>query len=134
MRDVVLADTGPLYAAVDSNDSFHDRSLEDQEWLEAGNIEVAVSYATLQEAYVLVLRKLGNVRARFLPEDLIQAAILIAPVKQDYEKAILRVLRYPDQDISLADAVNGEICDRLGVPVWTYDHHFDVMGVQVWRR
>ena len=42
--------------------------------------------------------------------------------------------RYPDQDISLADAVNAEISERLGVTVWTYDHHFDVMGTGVWRR
>jgi predicted nucleic acid-binding protein len=29
------------------------------------------------------------------------------------------------------DAVNAEIADRLGLPVWTYDHHFDVMGSRV---
>jgi predicted nucleic acid-binding protein len=55
LRGVVLADTGPLYAAVDPNDSMHERSLEEQERLEAESLETAVSYATLQEAYVLVL-------------------------------------------------------------------------------
>ena len=134
MRGVVLADTGPLYAAADPNDSFHARSLKEQERLEAEDLETAVSYATLQEAYVLILRKLGNVQARSFLEDLVQGAILIAPMKEDYQKAVRRVLRYPDQDISLADAVNAEISERLGVPVWTYDHHFDVMGTRVWRR
>jgi hypothetical protein len=55
LRGGVLAGTGPLYAAVDPNDSMHERSLEEQERLEAENLESAVSYATLQEAYVLVL-------------------------------------------------------------------------------
>lgn len=133
MRSVVPADTGPLYAAADQNDSFHARSLEEQERLEAENLETAVSYATLQEAYVLILRKLGNVRARSFLEDIVQGAVLIASMKEDYERAVRRVLRYPDQDISLADAVNAEVCERFRVPVWTYDHHFDVMGTHVWR-
>lgn len=46
----------------------------------------------------------------------------------------MRVLRYSDQDISLADAVVAEISDRLEIPVWTFDHHFAVMGVRVWRE
>jgi predicted nucleic acid-binding protein len=61
LTGVVLADTGPLYAAADPNDSFHARSLEEQERLEAEDLETVVSYATLQEDYVLILRKLGNI-------------------------------------------------------------------------
>ncbi len=59
MRGAVLADTGPLYATAGPNDSFYARSLEEQERLEAENLETAVSYATVQETYILVLRKLG---------------------------------------------------------------------------
>lgn len=33
----------------------------------------------------------------------------------------------------MADAINAEISDRLQIPMWTYDHHFDVMGSRVWR-
>jgi predicted nucleic acid-binding protein len=64
LREAVLADTGPLYAAADPNDSFHARSLEEQERLEVEDIETAVSYATVQEAYILVLRKFGIAQAR----------------------------------------------------------------------
>lgn len=134
MRGAVLADTGPLYAAVDPNDSHHARSLEEQERLEAEDLETAVSYATVQEAYILVLRKLGATQARSLLEDLTQSTAFITPTEIDYERAVARVLRYPDQDISIADAVNAEISDRLRIPVWrTYDHHFDVMNFSVWR-
>ncbi len=133
MRGAVLADTGPLYAAADPNDSHHARSLEEQERLEAENLETAVSYATVQEAYILVLRKLGTAQARSFLEDLIQGAVLTTPTEGDYERAVGRVLQYPDQDISIADAANAEISDRLQIPNWTYDHHFDAMGAEVWR-
>lgn len=133
MRSVVLADTGPLYAAADPNDSLHERSLEELERLQAEGLRAVVSYATLQEAHALVLRKLGLTQARTFLQDLTQTTIFLTPTTDDCEAAVSRVLRYPDQDISLADAVNAEIGDRLEVPVWTYDHHFDVMGSRVWR-
>ncbi len=62
-----------------------------------------------------------------------QGAVLVTLTEGDYERAVQRVLRYPDQYISLVDAVNAEIADRLGLPVWTYDYHFDGMGSRVWR-
>lgn len=133
MRGVVLADTGPLYAAVDPTDSLHERSLREQTQLEAQSLRAVVSYATLQEAHGLVLRKLGPSQARVFLRDLLRTTVFIVPIEEDHKKAVGRVLRYPDQDISMADAVNAEIADRLQVPVWTYDHHFDIMGSRVWR-
>ena len=133
MRGFVLADAGPLYAASDPGDSLHDRSLEEQNRIEAEGLKVVVSYATLQEAHSLVLRKLGPNPTRLFLEDLVRTAIFVTPAEDDYREAIRRVLRYPDQDISLADAVLAEVSHRLKAPVWTYDHHFDVMGSHVWR-
>lgn len=42
-------------------------------------------------------------------------------------------LRYPDQSITLFDAILAVLSDRLALPIWTFDHHFDVMGSDVWR-
>ncbi len=92
-----------------------------------------VPYATLQESYGLVLRKLGLNRTHAFLEDLSRTAIFVTPTEDDHRGAIRRVLRYPDQDISLADAILAEVSHRLEAPVWTYDHHFDVMGTRVWR-
>ncbi len=133
MRGVVLADTGPLYAGVDPGDSLHQRALEDQRHINRENFNVAASYATLQEAHDLVLRKLGRVRARNFLRELVTITIFLTPTTQDYEKAVERTLRYPDQNITLADAIVAGISDRLDIPVWTFDHHFDVMRVRVWR-
>ncbi len=133
MRGVVLADTGPLYAAADPADSRHERSLREQTQLEAQSLRAVVSYATLQEAHGLVLRKLGPSQAQTFLRDLLHTTVFVVPLEEDHKKAVRRVLRYPDQDISMADAINVEIADRLQVPVWTYDHHFDIMGSRVWR-
>jgi predicted nucleic acid-binding protein len=79
------------------------------------------------------LRKLGSSQATIFLRDLLRTTVFIVPIEEDHKKAIRRVLRYPDQDISIADAINAEVANRLQVPVWTYDHHFDVMETQVWR-
>jgi predicted nucleic acid-binding protein len=133
LRGVVLSDTGPLYAAADPTDSQHERSLREQTRLEDQSLRAVVSYATLQEAHALVLRKLGPVQAQIFLRDLLRTTVFVVPTEEDYKKAVARIFRYPDQDISMADAINAEISDRLQIPMWTYDHHFDVMGSRVWR-
>lgn len=133
MRGVVLADTGPLYAAADPADSLHERSLQEQTRLEAESLKAVVSYATLQEAQALVLRKLGLAQARTFLRDLLHTTVFVVPIEKDHKGTVGRVLRYPDQDISLTEAVNAEIGDRLRGPIWTYDHHFDIMDARVWR-
>jgi predicted nucleic acid-binding protein len=39
----------------------------------------------------------------------------------------------PDQSITLVDATLAALATRMGLDVWTYDHHFDVMRVGIWR-
>lgn len=129
----VLVDTGPLYATVDSQDSYHRLSLQERRRFETQGITTAISYATLQEAHRLVLRRLGTRFAHGFLEEVITSGMFIAPTADDYTNAAHRVLGYSDQDISIADGICAELCEHLGIPVWTYDHHFDVMRVPVWR-
>jgi hypothetical protein len=53
---------------------------------------------------------------------------------EDYQDAPVAIFPYRDQDISLFDVVLAAMSDRLKAPVRTFDHHFDVMKVKVWRR
>lgn len=129
----MLADAGPLYALRDLDDTLYERSREDLGRLKAERLKTLVSYSTLLEGHTLALRKLGIAEAHSFLRYAARTATLVNPTAEDYDRAIERVLRYPDQDISFADAVVAEIGTRLEVPVWTYDHHFDVMGTRVWR-
>ncbi|MGH3090580.1 MAG: type II toxin-antitoxin system VapC family toxin [Rubrobacteraceae bacterium] len=127
MRGVVIADAGPLYALRDSADTLHQRAGEDQKRLESRRLKTAISYSTLTECHALILRKLGMNEARSFLVELTATSYFLTPTTQDYEKAVAKTLRYPDQDITLADAITAEVSDRLDVPVWTFDHHFDML-------
>ena len=130
---IALADTGPLYALVDPDDRHHKRSQTELERLGAGGWAVALAAPILMESYSLVLHRLGlSVAHRWLREIELGTG-RIQPLGVDVEAACERVRSYPDQDITLFDAVLGEVAERLAVPVWTFDYHFDVMQVEVWR-
>jgi hypothetical protein len=40
--------------------------------------------------------------------------------------------RLPDQDITLVDSISHVMSRRLGIPIWTYDHHFDILRAERW--
>ena len=133
MRGSVLADTGPLYAALDRDDTWHRRAQADIERLNAVGLEVVVLYSTLLEAYSLALYKLGQRTARRWLIDISNHARLFNPAPEDYQAARERLLAYTDQPLSLVDAVLAVVSSRLELPVWTFDHHFDVLRADVWR-
>ena len=128
----MLADTGPLYAATDPDDAHHKRSRRELRRLADENYEIIVAYPTLLEAYTLVLFRLGETAAMRWLEEMAGAA-LVNPSADDYRQAVVRVQSLKDQSITLFDALVASLAGRLGLEVWTYDHHFDVMRVAVWR-
>jgi len=132
VRPAVLADTGPLFAAADPDDSHHKRSRRELRRLADENYEIIVAYPTLLEAYTLVLFRLGETTAMRWLEEMAGAA-LVNPSADDYRQAVVRVQSLKDQSITLFDALVASLAGRLGLEVWTYDHHFDVMRVAVWR-
>jgi predicted nucleic acid-binding protein len=132
VRPAVLADTGPLYAATDPDDAHHKRSRRELRRLADENYEIIVAYPTLLEAYTLVLFRLGETAAMRWLEEMAGAA-LVNPSADDYRQAVVRVQSLKDQSITLFDALVASLAGRLGLEVWTYDHHFDVMRVAVWR-
>jgi predicted nucleic acid-binding protein len=132
MREAVVADAGPLYAAVDPHDGHHRRAREELGKLERESREIVIAFPTLLETYSLVASRLGRkVTAGWLTE--MADAALVNPAPEDYRDAFARVRALADQHISLFDATVAALATRLGLEVWTYDHHFDVMRVAVWR-
>jgi predicted nucleic acid-binding protein len=128
----VLADTGPLYAAVDPRDEFHDQAIREMEKLSRAKVRIVVAYPILLEAHNMVLRRLGRNTAMDWLADM-TSATLLNPTPSDYGQAIARMEALGDQPITLFDATVAVLARRLRLEVWTYDHHFDVMRVPVWR-
>jgi predicted nucleic acid-binding protein len=133
MKPSVIADTGPLYAAVDIDDIHHSRAQAELTQLAKEHRGVIVAYSTLLEAHSLILRKLGIATASEWLEEILQSSALANPSVEDYLNGTMKLAALPDQAISLFDATLAALSARLNAPIWTYDHHFDVMRVKVWR-
>ncbi|HEX3821003.1 MAG TPA: PIN domain-containing protein [Candidatus Sulfotelmatobacter sp.] len=132
MMRAVLADSVALYATADESDSLHERAMRDFGKLESDDRMVIVAYPTLLETQSLVLRRMGiDAAARWI--DYMSDAALVNPTPEDYRQAMGTMRAFSGQDISLFDATVAAVALRLGLKVWTYDHHFDVMRVPVWR-
>jgi len=129
----ILADTGPLYAAVDVDDRYHERAQEQLQTLEDQGLSVVLTYPILLEAHTLILYRRGHLSASRWLEDVRAGTALLNPTPQDYRDSTMLVGRFPDQSISLFDAALATLASRLRLPVWTYDHHFDAMQTAVWR-
>jgi predicted nucleic acid-binding protein len=129
----ILADTGPLYAAAVSSDQHHDRAQEELARLESERLSVIVPYPIVLESYSLLLRRARPSVAHRWLDELLESASLINPTSNDYQEASARVRSYLDQPLSLFDGLLAVLSERLDLPVWTYDHHFDLMRVKVWR-
>lgn len=133
MTRAVLADTGPLYAATDPDDAHHKRAHRELSLLARDNVKVVVAYPTLFEAYTLVLYRLGRQAAAGWLHEILAGSVLINPAPEDYREAVDRLTAFRDQPITLFDATVAALATRMGLEIWTYDHHFDVMRARVWR-
>lgn len=132
MTRAVLADSGPLYAPNDQGDEHYQRANRDLKRLERDRLEILVAYPILLEAYSLLLFRLGRHAASgWLVE--MTAARFVNPLPEDYNRAAITVQKLPDQRITMVDATLAALAQRLELEVWTYDHHFDVMRIPVWR-
>lgn len=129
----VIADSGPLYAQVDPGDEYHSRVREETKRIVAGGFQVVVAQPVVLETYSLILRRLNVPRALDWLDWARRSCGLVNPTSGDYAEASEALTRFDDQPISLFDAVTARLSVVFDYPVWTYDHHFDVMGVEVWR-
>lgn len=96
-------------------------------------VELIVPHPILMETYGLLLRRVHLTAAHEWLTQIAERTAQIAPSVDDYEEALQVPRRYPDQRLSLFDTQLAVLGKRFGLPVWTYDAHFDVLGVPVWR-
>ncbi len=129
----VLADTGPLYALLDPSDGHHARAKAESRRLSRARTSVLVPYPALLETHTLALRRLGLGTARRWLREIHRSAGLLNPQPDDYDRAVALLERFRDQPITLVDAVLAVLGQETGQPIWTFDHHFDVMAAKVWR-
>ena len=133
MIKTIIADTTPLYALVDPSDQYYQKARGELLKIKQLNIQVIIPYTIALESYSLILYRLGIETAIKFAQEIKESAELIHPTEEDYNLAWQKIKQYSDQKITLFDAVTATISQRLNYPVWTYDYHFDLMLVSVWR-
>jgi predicted nucleic acid-binding protein len=131
MNRAVLADSGPLYAAVDPNDVHHWRAQTELKRLTRESRYVIVAYPILLETHALVLRRMGPKAASAWLDEILKSGAPTSPLAEDYLSGVMTLSTLPDQSITLFDATLAAMGARLKMKIWTYDHHFDVMRSQV---
>ncbi len=132
MSRVLLADTGPLYAVIDRSDEHHQRALDEFEAIMNVGLTLTVIVPVVQETHRLLLQRIGLHVASPWLQEINAATVIVATNLDDYWQACLRLHQYPDQRISLGDGLLAVVSQRLNSPVWTYDHHFDILGAERW--
>ncbi len=133
MNRAVLADSGPLYAAIDPNDVHHQRAQRELKRLSRGRRYVIVTYPILLEAHALVLRRMGSKAASAWLDEILKSGAPESPSVEDYLDGVMTLSALPDQSITLFDATLAAMGTRLRMEIWTYDHHFNIMRSEVWR-
>lgn len=129
----ILADTTPLYGAIDTSDQFHARAQAEIQRIAKEKLIVVLSFPVYMETYSLLLYRLGFEQANRFSQNCLESANLLNPTEEQYLKAIKKVQQFPDKTITIVDALTAILADELNIPVWTYDYHFDVMKISVWR-
>lgn len=129
----VLADAGPLYALVDRDDAHHERATTEASRLRNAGMTVIAIHPIVCETHALVLRRLGGSVARRWLAEITEGCDFINPSHEHYVAAAGKLGVLADQPITLFDGVLAQVAETLALPVWTYDHHFDLMEAAVWR-
>ena len=120
----IIADTGPLYALADADDSYHARvkafaSTNKEIIIVPGPVVVEVCY--------LILEHMGpSTEIAFLQSLAQREMLLEQPVTKDLERSIEILQQYRTSGFGMVDATVMAMAERFGIQtVLTLDHrHF----------
>jgi predicted nucleic acid-binding protein len=96
-------------------------------------LQPLVTAPTLFETQRLVLHRAGIRHAQRWLTEVRSSVDMLLPEPDDYAQAIEIALRYSDQDLSLFDTLLYAVSEQLAIPIWTYDHHFDILRANRWQ-
>ena len=129
----IIADTTPLYGAIDPSDQYHSRAQAELKRIAEENLTVIISFPVYVETYNLLLYRLDFEQATYFTQRCLQFNNLINPTEDQYFAAMEKVRQYPDQKITIVDGITAILSQELNLPVWSYDYHFEIMRVKIWR-
>lgn len=124
---IVIADTGALYALIDSNDAWHGRVVE---WWGARPRNVVVPVTVLPELSYLLQTRIGLAAERAFIRAVADGEFITEALEaEDTERSATLLHDYIDLPLGFVDATVVAIAERLGTrEILTTDRrHFGVI-------
>jgi predicted nucleic acid-binding protein len=131
---LVLIDTTLLYSLGDRQDANHAQALAVFGRMVAeGGVLAKTPTPVAFELHCLRLYRKPFEPGVALSEikQVLKRFPIIDPEPQDVTLALEELARFPDQRITLADAVTACMARRLGARVLTFDRHFALLGADL---
>jgi len=123
----IVADTGPLYALIDSNDAWNARVTG---WWESAARDVVVPVTVLPEVAYLLARRIGPAAEEAFIRSVAQGELVLEPVELDDIARAADLMRdYADVSLGFVDATVVAVAERLGARelLTTDRRHFTVV-------
>lgn len=123
----VIADTGPLYALVDSDDAWHERVLG---WWSSNREPVVVPVCVLPEVCYLLHTRISKEAEAVFVRAVADGEFVIEPLEpEDISRAEALIRKYSDLGLGFVDATVIATAERLdATEVLTTDRrHFRVV-------
>lgn len=127
-------DTSALIALNDARDQYHALSSEIAATLN-GN-KLIISDAVVNETYNILRYRLGFHKSRyFLQTVLAGHPFIIADITTPIRSSTFKILeQYRDHKVSYCDALSVALMREFKIQkIFAFDHHFEIMGVQLVR-
>ncbi len=131
----ILLDTTPLYGILTPGDQHEARAREAFSSL-APNATVQVPVQVLLELHALIVHRKPRdpSYAYRAVNGIANAYPVVFPTEADVEAALELLKQFPDQAITLADALTASMAARVGASVLTFDsRHFSLMGATLYE-
>lgn len=124
---VIVADTGPLYALVDSDDAWHDRVVA---WWKANRAPVIIPVCVLPEVCYLLHERISPEAEAAFVQAIVNGEFNVEQMElDDLSRAESIMRKYADLEIGFVDATVVATAERLGaVEILTTDRrHFSAV-------
>ncbi len=127
LADIVIADTGPLYALIDRDDVWHERVVS---WWRRRARQVLVPVSVLPEVCYLLQTRIGAAAEQSFVSAVANGEFTTEPLEsRDIARAAELMSDYADLPLGFADATVLAIAERLSASeILTTDRrHFGVL-------
>ena len=126
-----MLDTGALLALAHARDQYHTEAVQCRNEIARCRLPVYISLPTIYESHNRILQALGIPTAAAFLDNVYDGSVnILATEPRDEDRARELLRRYHWLDLTLTDAANMAVMERLGMAVvFSFDDHYWATGL-----